>query len=146
MTSRPTRAVVALVALIAALVYFHEPPWTEAVTSGLRPWEDKPPGTMYRWTDGRASFFVPASATAMTLPLRAVFPGPAGQPVTVDVRADDRWLATIELRDPDAWVRTRLPLGRRPSRRHFRRIDLRVSRVIVPPVLGVMTGRVEFEW
>ena len=43
---------------------------------------------------------------AMTVPLRAVFPGPNGAPVTVEVRDDGRLLATIELSDPDVWVRT----------------------------------------
>jgi len=134
----------ACAALAGALAYLREPPWTEAVTSGLRPWEEDPPGTMFRWTFGRATFFGPADAATMTLPLRAVFPGPAGSPVTVDVRVDDRWLATIALSDPSSWVESTLPLGRRPAGRRFRRVDLRVSRVVPPFMLGVMTGRVSF--
>jgi hypothetical protein len=63
--------------------------------------------------------------------------------VKVDVRVDDRFLATIELRDPDAWVRTELPLGRRPSRR-YRRVDLHINRVVPPFMLGVMVGEAQF--
>ncbi len=135
---------VAAVVAIGALVYLHAPPWTEAVTSGLRPWEEDPPGTAFRWTFGRATFFVPASVESMTLPLRAVFPAPGGGPVTVDVRMDDRWLATIALPDPSVWVESTLPLGRRAGGRRYRRVDLRVSRVVPPFMLGVMTGRVTF--
>ena len=134
----------AAVALGGALAYLREPPWTEAVTSGLRPWEEDPPGTAFRWTFGRATFFAPAGAASMTLPLRAVFPGPGGAPVNVDVRVDDRWLATIALPDPTAWVDSTLPLGRHASLRRYRRVDLRVSRVVPPFMLGVMTGRVTF--
>ena len=142
--SRRIFIVAAAIALVGALAYLREPPWTEAVTSGLRPWEEDPPGTMFRWTFGRATFFAPAGAGSMTLPLRAVFPGPGGAPVTVDVRVDDRWLATIALPDPSAWVESTLPLGRRASGRRYRRIDLFISRVVPPFMLGVMTGRVTF--
>ena len=116
-----------------------DPSWTDRVTSGLRGWEEDPPGTRFRWTNGRASFFIPSSAGTMTLPLRAVFSGPGGAPVRVDVSVDGRFLATIDLRDPDAWVRTDLPLGH-PTSRRYRRVDLRVSRVVPPFMLGVMVG------
>jgi len=130
--------------MLAAVLYLRDPPWAGRMTSGLRSWEEDPPGTRFRWTFGRATFFGPADAASMTLPLRAVFPGPAGTPVTVDVRVDDRWLATITLPDPASWVESTLPLGRRPAGRRYRRIDLRVSRVVPPFMLGVMTGRVVF--
>jgi len=126
----------------ATLLYLHDPPWIAKVTSGLRPWEQDPPGTFFRWTTGRATFFVPSSASELTLPLKSVFPGHDGGPVTVDVRVDDRWLATITLTDPSAWERPRMPLGRQSGHRRYRRIDLRVSRVMGPLILGVMTGEV----
>jgi hypothetical protein len=133
--------------LIAAgvLGYLHDPPWMGGVTSGLRPWEQDPPGTFFRWTAGRATFFVPSNVTSMTLPLRATFPGPNGTPVRVEVRDADRLLATIELSDPNAWVQATVPLQRYAERRRFRRIDLRVSRVVPPFWLGVMTGEVRFK-
>jgi hypothetical protein len=134
-----------VVVAAAGLAYLRDPPWIGAMTSGLGRWEEDPPGTRFRWTQGRASFFVPADAAAITIPLRAVFPGPLGGAVLVDVRADDRWLATIRLPQPDAWVLTTLPLGgRAPTRRH-RRIDLRVNRVVPPFMLGVMVGEVRIE-
>jgi hypothetical protein len=136
------KAVASVLAAVAVVGYLYDPPWMGGVTSGLRPWEEDPPGTLFRWTAGRGTFFVPSNATSMTLPLRAVFPGLDGAPVTVDVRDDGRWLATIELNDPEAWIRTTVPLKRYAGRRRFRRIDLRVSRVVPPFALGVMTGEV----
>jgi hypothetical protein len=136
------KAAAGLLVVVGVLGYLHDPPWMGGVTSGLRPWEQDPPGTFFRWTAGRATFFVPSSATTMTVPLRAVFPGPNGTPVNVELRDDDRLLATIELTDPNAWVRPTLPLKRDAGRRRFRRIDLRISRVVGPFALGVMTGEV----
>jgi hypothetical protein len=131
------------VLIFVALGYLRDPPWAGRITSGMRDWEEDPPGTRFRWTAGRASFFVPRDATAMTLPLRAVFPGPNGQPVLVSVSVDDRWLADIELRHPDEWVRSVLPLPRRASSRRFRRVDLHVNRTAVGVfILGVMTGEI----
>ena len=148
MTITRTRlwAVVACVLLLWVIGYLRDPPWLDQVTSGMRGWEEDPPGTRFRWTTGRASFFVPSDALAMTLPLRAVFPGPNGRPVTVSVSVDDRWLANIELPRPDAWVRSVLPLPRRATTRRLRRVDLHVNRTAVGVfILGVMTGEVGFE-
>jgi hypothetical protein len=130
------------VAVAALLVYLYDPAWIGGVTSGLRPWEQDPPGTFFRWTAGRASFFIPSTASTMTVPLRAVFPGPQGTPVTVELRDEGRLLATIELRDPAEWVRQEVPLKRYAGHRRYRRIDLHVSRVVPPFALGVMTGEV----
>jgi hypothetical protein len=131
-----------VVTAAALLVYLRDPAWIGGVTSGLRPWEEDPPGTLFRWTAGRASFYVPAGATEMTVPLRAVFPGPNGTPVRVQMRDDGRLLATIDLPDPNAWVRTPVPFKRYTGSRRFRRIDLRISRAMPPFSLGVMTGQV----
>jgi hypothetical protein len=136
------KAAASVLALVAVMAYLYDPPWMGVVTSGLRPWEQDPPGTLFRWTAGRGTFFVPSNAASMMVPLRAVFPGPNGMPVTVELRDDGRWLATIELSDPDAWNRTMVPLKRYAGHRRFRRIDLRVSRVVPPFALGVMTGEV----
>jgi hypothetical protein len=141
--TRPTwvRVGAGVAGLVAALAYLHDPPWADRVTSGLRPWEENPPGTFFRWTTGRASFFVPANATSIMLPLLSVYPGPGGAPVKVEIRVDGRFLATIELTDPAVWVRPELPLGRRRGHRSYRRIDLRVSRVVGESIFGVVTGR-----
>ena len=142
MTGRWMKAAAGLLAAIAVLGYLRDPSWMGGVTSGLRPWEQYPPGTFYRWTTGRATFYIPSAASTMTVPLRAVFPGPNGAPVRVDLRDDGRLRATIELSDPDEWVRTPVPLKPYAGRRRFRRIDVRVSRVVSARLLGVMTGEV----
>jgi hypothetical protein len=131
-----------LVGVAAILGYLRDPPWIGSVTSGMRPWEQDPPGTFFRWTMGRATFFVPSNATLLTVPLRAVFPGPNGAPVRVEVRDDGRLVATVDLPEPDAWVRPAVPLTRYTGGRRFRRIDLHISRVVPPFSLGVMTGEV----
>jgi hypothetical protein len=46
------------------------------------------------------------------------------------------------LNHPDLWERPRLPLGRADGSRRYRRIDLRVNRVVGPYILGVMTGEI----
>jgi hypothetical protein len=131
-----------LLTVAAILGYLRDPAWMGGVTSGMRSWEQDPPGTFFRWTMGRATFFVPSNATLMTVPLRAVFPGPNGSPVRVEVRDDGRLVATVDLAEPDAWVRPMVPLTRYTGSRRFRRIDLRISRVVPPFNLGVMTGEV----
>ena len=135
-------AAIAAVAFVAALAYLHDPPWIGGVTSGLRPWEEDPPGTLFRWTAGRASFYVPATASSLIVPMRSVFPGPGGSPVQVQVRDNGKLLGTVELSSPDAWARPSFQLTRSAGGRRFRRIDLRVSRVMPPFSLGVMTGEV----
>ena len=147
MTRVPLVACAVCALLVLGGAYLRDPPWAGQITSGLRAWEDDPrQGGRFRWTAGRASFFVPRDATVMTLPLRAVFPGPNGGPVTVSVSVDDRWLTDIELRQPDQWVRTSLPLPRKTPSRRFRRIDLHVSRTAVGVfILGVQTGEIELD-
>ncbi len=136
------RRVVVAVAIVAALLLLRDPPWADRLSSGLRAWEEDPPGTRFRWTAGRASFFVPSDATSMTVPLRTEFPGPGGGPTEVQLFADGRWLETVRLPVRHVWVRAQVPLGGRASRR-YRRIDVRVNRVVPPFMLGVMVGEVE---
>ena len=54
---------------VAALVYLYDPPWIGRVTSGLLAWEEDPPGTFFRWTAGRATFFVPSSVSEGRMPV-----------------------------------------------------------------------------
>jgi hypothetical protein len=135
-------AAIGLAAAAIALAYLYDPPWIGGATSGLRPWEEGPPGRHFRWTAGRASFYVPSNVTTMIVPLRSVFPGPNHVPVKVEIRDNGRSAATIVLSDPEEWVRAEVPLRPVEDRRRFRRIDLRVSRVVNPYGLGVMTGEV----
>ena len=141
MNRRSLKAIVGAFAVFAALAYLYDPPWVGGVTSGLRQWEYPPaPDPMFRWTAGRASLFIPSDAKAVMIPLRSGIPGPLMGEVSVDIRVDGRFLATIRLTDPAAWVRWELPLGKRVTNRRFRRIDLHVSRAAGEGNLGVMTG------
>ena len=130
--------------IIGALAYLHDPPWIGDVTAGLRSWETDEQGNRYRWTSGRATFYVPTTAQSMTLPLRPL-PPISDRPITVDVTVDDRWLATLELPDarepnPNVWVVHTLPLPRQATSRRYRRVDLRVVRVLGLFNLGVQLG------
>ena len=128
------------IALVAALAYLRDPPWIGNVTSGMREWEYSDPETVFRWTAGRASLFIPSDARAVMIPLRSGIPGPLTGEVPVEIRVDGRFLATITLTDPAVWVRRELPLGNRPTHRRFRRIDLHVPRAVGQGVRGIMTG------
>ena len=140
--TRALRLIVFVVLAAAAAAYLYDPPWIATVTSGMRDWEEDPPGTRFRWTSGSASFFVGGDGRTLTLPLRAGIPLAAGQrPVVVSVSADDRWLTDVALGDPDRWVMATLPLPAARGWRHHRRIDLRVSRVSPYMNLGVQVGR-----
>ena len=109
--------------LIALAVYLRDPPWAGNITSGMRASEGIPPGTRFRWTAGRASFLssIP-NATTMTLPMAVSSPARMDSWLSSPVSVDDRWLANVELPDPNAWVKPSLPLPRRGSSRRFRRI------------------------
>ena len=37
-----------LLVVAGVLAYLYDPPWMGAVTSGLRPWEQDPPKTLFR--------------------------------------------------------------------------------------------------
>jgi hypothetical protein len=119
--------------------YLHDPPWVGGVTSGIREWRYDADGTRYRWTNGHATFYVPSRASEMTLPMRAGLASSDSTPVRADVSVDDRWLATIELNDPAAWKLPVFPLPANP-RRSYRRVDVRVSRVVGYEMLGVQLG------
>ena len=141
-------ALVAAAVLIAALAYLRDPIWIGGMTSGLRPWQVDTDQQRVRWTTGRASFFVPGSATQMTLPFRAIEPR-SDQPVTIDISVDGRWLATVLVPDrpkPQSleWVRTTLPLPRVPTARRFRRVDLRVHRHLKEFHEGVQMGAISY--
>lgn len=137
------------VAVTAAAIYLHDPPWVADLTYGFGPSAIDAHGDRFRWTMGRGSFFVPSDATAITLSVRSHKPL-APNPITVDVRVDDRPLAIITLPDPlqpdpDRWVVARLPLPRRHTSRRFRRVDLRVRHWLEDFYLGVHLGEIVIE-
>jgi hypothetical protein len=132
---------IAIAMLAVSAWYLYDPPWLADVTSGLLNWEEEE-GRRFRWTGAHASFFVPSDASTITLPMRAWFPSNAGA-VVVSVSVDDRWLANIELRRARDWESSTLPLPTRKTHRRHRRVDLRVSRVVMPFNLGVELGVVQ---
>lgn len=142
---RLVQSLVAAAMTIATLAYLYDPPWIAGMTTGFHRWDQFPNGARFRWTNGHASFFVPADATMITLPMRAAFSGPDGAPVIVKVSVDNRWLADVVLDDPDAWMRPALPLPRTPTHRRFRRVDVRVNRVRTEGNLGIQMGEVIVE-
>jgi hypothetical protein len=148
MKRRAIAGVLAVSGLVAVLAYLRDPAWIGALTSGLQPWRVDTDHERVRWTTGRASFFVPSTATEMTLPFRAIEPR-SERPVTIDVYVDDRWLATVQVPDRPkpqslAWVRTTVPLPRRPTSRRFRRVDLRVHRWLEEFHQGVQMGDISY--
>ena len=134
----------ALITLAGGAWYLYDPPWVAGVTSGLRDWEEDPPGARFRWTNGHASFYIPSDVGELTLPMRAVFASSDGKPVRVALSVDGRWLTNIDLLNPAEWTYPRVPLPRRTSRRRYRRIDVRVSRVTGFYNLGVELGEAQF--
>jgi hypothetical protein len=131
--------------IMALLAYLYDPPWIAEMTTGFHRWERHQAGVRFRWTNGHASFFVPANATMLTVPMRAAFPGPGGAAVIVKVSVDDRWLADIVLDDSDAWAQPQLPLPRTATRRSYRRVDVRVGRVRTEGNFGIQMGEISVE-
>lgn len=140
-----TLAAVALgsIALAGAAAYLRDPPWLVDVSSGFGRWHRDPGGRAYRWTGGHASFFVPAEARVVRIPLRRS--GPEGDPVIVRIDLDDRPASLVALRDA-SWrdVAVRLPPGAGRGRRAVR-VDLRASRTFGPRSLGIQVGRIRID-
>lgn len=127
--TRQSRSFVLLVAgaaLVATMVYLRDPPWLISVSSGMHGWETDPSGVRVRWTGGHASFFVPADARSIELPLRTAFDHPGDWPITVSVSIDDRPADRLVLED-SRWRRSVLIMPA-PGTRKVRRIDIRTDR------------------
>ena len=139
MGRRAFAAAAAVAAIAAVLAYLRDPPWLASVESGLRGWESAADGTRFRWTDGHASFFVPAAAAEIAIPLRATFDAPGDPPILVTIAIDDRPADELVLRDSQ-WTTRRLRLPP-PGSRSLRRIDIRADRVR-PGNRGVQVGTV----
>jgi hypothetical protein len=118
--------VVVVTSLGVGLAYLRDPPWLATMTSGMRPWTTAADGVRYRWVGSHSSFFVPSTATAVSIPMRATFDTPGEWPITATISIDDRPADQVTMRD-ERWriIEFRLPRG--SSRRH-RRIDIRLDR------------------
>jgi len=120
------RTITAALGIIAALIYLRDPPWVLTMTSGMRPWETDSTGRRIRWMGGHASFFVPADARSIVIPLRTTFDRSDDWPITVTVSIDDRSADRLRLTD-GRWRQITLTMPARGSRR-ARRIDLTMDR------------------
>lgn len=116
-----------LVALVAVLAYLRDPPWLLRVTSGLGHRSTDETGQTYRWTGGRASFFVPSEARTLELTMRALKGTAADWPINATISVDGRPSELVPFPD-DAWRRVRIRLPPRGGRR-VRRIDIHLDRV-----------------
>jgi hypothetical protein len=97
----------------------------------------------FRWTTGHASFFVPADAVRVGIPLSGGSDSPGNAPVTTTITIDDRPAERLELTD-GTWrtIVLRLPP---PGGRRSRRIDLRVDRT-QPGERGVRVGEIRIRF
>lgn len=135
---RLATAVILVVAIAALLAWLRDPAWLAGMESGFGRWERASDGAEYRWTAGRASFFVPADLQAIEIPLRLPMQ-PGDWPAAVTISIDDRPADRVVLSE-DGWLTRRIPLPPRGSRR-LRRIDIHVDRTR-PGNRGVMVGAI----
>ena len=122
------------------------------VTYGLHQWETESDGTRFRWTGGRAKLFLPATASHVDLPLRAMLVGDNRDAITVEISIDDRRSLPLQLLDGN-WRVQRVRLPPPGSGARYRTVALRVERPWRPSEaipgstdtreLGVKLGEVE---
>jgi hypothetical protein len=113
--------------LAAALWYLRDPPWLATQTTGLRGWEQGPDGA-HRWSSGHATFFVPAEARQVRIPVATTFDWReprGGEPMMVSFTIDDVRAVRTVLHDES--VREVVLQMPPPGSRRVRRVDLRTS-------------------
>jgi hypothetical protein len=124
----------------------------EHASTGFSLWQREADGRRYRLAGGQATFFAPAAATAVQIPLRAGTA--ASSPLEVRFRVGGEDSQRIPLHPGGGWTSVRLPLSERPVGR-FVRVDIDVSIAGVPrpadanttDTTGVlMVGRPEYEY
>jgi hypothetical protein len=142
--SRRTRVVVWLAAAAtvgAALAYLHDPPWLLNATSGFGSWQEDESGRRCRWTTrSHASFYVPADAGQVTLPLRLGVARPDGGAVEAAVAIDGRVFSKVVLDDPLRWVPVTFTLPATPAARRAVRVEIIVARLLRRQGLGIQVG------
>jgi hypothetical protein len=122
---RRTAIVALLVGAIAGLWYLRDPPWLIEQRTGLRAPERAADGTVFRWSGAHASFFVPADARSVRIPIATTFDARGATPMVVSASVDDVRAARVLLSD-ESWQTLTFDLPPRASRR-VRRIDIRTS-------------------
>ena len=131
-------AIVTLVAAaLAGLWYLRDPPWLIEQRTGLRAPERAADGTVYRWSGAHASFFVPADARSVRIPIATTFDARGAKPMVVSAFVDDVRAARVLLSD-ESWQALTFELPP-PGSRRVRRIDIRTS-VVRDDNHGVKVG------
>lgn len=122
-------------AVIAALWSLRDPAWLGGYTRGLFPPGVDESGRTTRWTGGRASFYVPASASRVSIDLA----GELETGVIVSIYVDGQRAARVQVFR--AWQNVTVTASsmRATSRRH-RRVDIQVSRTWAYEKFGVRIG------
>ena len=116
----------ALAVVAAALLYLRDPPWLVDYTTGMRGWQRAEDGAAFRWAGSHASFFVPADAGHVLIPVSTTFTDGDNQPMVVTITVDDERAARVLLQDA-RWTDVTLTLPPKGNRR-VRRVDVRTSR------------------
>jgi hypothetical protein len=130
-------------AIVVAGAYLRDPPWLIDVTSGFTSRRNDSHGRPYRWTGGRASFFVPATTRVVRIPLRTPRAGEATVAVEVDLNDRPTMLASVR---GGAWTECRVTVPPDAARgRRVVRVDLRVSPTWGPLGRGIQVGDVVVE-
>ena len=133
---------VCLVIAGALLAYLRDPLWLINVSSGFETPERDRSGRTFRWTGGRASFFVPAGAPLVRIPLRALFLTDDRRPFVVRIDVNDRPASLVSL-DDGRWREAEVKIVPAAARgRRVVRIDLHVDRTWSERGLGVQVGEV----
>jgi hypothetical protein len=117
---------------------------------GFYDWEQDN-GLTYRWTSRRATFFIPAGARELEMPVRSMMTSGHTEPVTFSVAVNGRILDTFPITQGD-WRTVSLRLPPRSGDSAFTRIDVITEPPWTPAatgfsqdvrVLGVQLGRPE---
>ena len=135
---RLTTVIVVCLAAAGLAAWLRDPAWLAGIESGVGRWERTGDGSTYRWTAGRASFFVPADLASIQVPLRLPMQ-PGDWPAAVTISIDDRPADRIVISE-DGWQTRIIPLPP-PGSRRLRRIDIHVDRTR-PGNRGVQVGDV----
>ena len=136
--------VFAVVAVVAGVLgYLRDPSWLIDQTSGLRQWEHPAGQPRYRWSNGHASFFVPADVGAFEIPVSTPMMPGEDAPMLVSVSVDDELVARAVLTDA-SWTRIHVVAATawQPARPPHRPADeltrgdflgVRVGELLLPP-------------
>jgi O-Antigen ligase len=106
---------------------------------GVSLWQEAIDGVRYRIAGAVSTVFVPSTARAVTVPLRAM---KAGDGVQVELQLDGR-SADVTWVPHDRWHYLRILLPDKPGGPRFRRLDLRVAGVPSTETSLLMIGKVD---